>query len=120
MPAMAENQIRPIMPGDESQQLLRALQEQRRIDESRWTTSDTASVWAMVAICALGGWVVHEIYKEDVRQQELKRHLPKFPIEQVDNQCKPDTMTIGDLKLRMPKTGIPQVVYSKDQPPPQK
>jgi len=67
----------------------------------------------------LGG---HILYQSATGWKQFEsRPLPKAPVEEVNNKCEGNIMTIGDLKLRMPNTDLSQqIVYSKDQTPPQK
>jgi hypothetical protein len=73
------------------------------------------AVGTVGTIVAVG--MLYSIYQAKTREP-----LQTVPIEQIqaDNKCEGTIMTIGDLRLRMPKTELAQqVVYSKDQTPPQ-
>jgi hypothetical protein len=89
--------------------------------QMEWTAADKAGAWGFLAVGVLALGLAYNASKDYKRQYELRRHLPKFPIERVDNKCEGTIMTIGDLKLRMPKPDLPQqVVFPQAQTPPQK
>ena len=58
-----------------------------------------------------------------IYQAKTREPLQTVPIEQIqaDNKCEGTIMTMGDLRLRMPKSELShQMVFPQGQPQPQK